>query len=141
VPGNIDHLRSAGFFGLFEPVRYGGYALDYGITQLEVARILDVVRQYKSVISCVAGQGRIGRPRPRDRIGTWVSALGDPSRPAGDPERIRRRVSSARLTDGAWRGNRVLPGDVCVKLELLEERRFGNGMVYLCDQTRGRSLS
>jgi dihydrofolate reductase len=28
-------------------------------------------------------------------------------------------------------GNRALPDDVRVKLELLDERRFGNGMVYL----------
>jgi len=28
-------------------------------------------------------------------------------------------------------GNPVLPGDVSVKLDLLDERRFGNGMVYL----------
>ncbi len=28
------------------------------------------------------------------------------------------------------RGNRALPDDVRVRLELLEERRFGNGMVY-----------
>lgn len=33
-------------------------------------------------------------------------------------------------------GKRVLPGDVCVNLELLEERRFGNGMVYLRYRTR-----
>ena len=28
-------------------------------------------------------------------------------------------------------GTRALPGNVCVTLELLDERRFGNGMVYL----------
>jgi dihydrofolate reductase len=28
-------------------------------------------------------------------------------------------------------GTRALPGDVRVKLELIEERRFGNGMVYV----------
>ncbi len=28
-------------------------------------------------------------------------------------------------------GNRALPNDVRVKLELLDERRFGNGVVYL----------
>ena len=28
-------------------------------------------------------------------------------------------------------GKRVLPGDIRVKLELLDERRFGNGWVYL----------
>lgn len=28
-------------------------------------------------------------------------------------------------------GKRVLPGNVCVKLDLLDERRFSNGMVYL----------
>jgi dihydrofolate reductase len=33
-------------------------------------------------------------------------------------------------------GNRVLPGDVCVKLELLDERRFSNGMVWLRYQAR-----
>jgi dihydrofolate reductase len=33
-------------------------------------------------------------------------------------------------------GNRVLPGDVCVKLDLLDERRFADGMVYLRYQTR-----
>jgi dihydrofolate reductase len=32
-------------------------------------------------------------------------------------------------------GKRVLPGDVSVKLELLDERRFANGMVYLRYQT------
>jgi hypothetical protein len=28
-------------------------------------------------------------------------------------------------------GKRALPDDVRLKLELLDERRFGNGMVYL----------
>ena len=28
-------------------------------------------------------------------------------------------------------GKRVLPGNVCLKLDLLDERRFANGMVYL----------
>ena len=28
-------------------------------------------------------------------------------------------------------GNRCLPDDVSMELELLDERRFGNGMVYL----------
>jgi dihydrofolate reductase len=33
-------------------------------------------------------------------------------------------------------GKRSLPNDVRVKLELLDERRFGNGMVYLHYRTR-----
>ena len=33
-------------------------------------------------------------------------------------------------------GKRSLPDDVRVKLELLDERRFGNGMVYLHYRTR-----
>jgi dihydrofolate reductase len=33
-------------------------------------------------------------------------------------------------------GKRVLPGNVVVKLDLLDERRFANGMVYLRYQTR-----
>jgi dihydrofolate reductase len=33
-------------------------------------------------------------------------------------------------------GKRILPGNVCVKLDLLDERRFANGMVYLRYQTR-----
>jgi dihydrofolate reductase len=33
-------------------------------------------------------------------------------------------------------GKRVLPGEVCLKLNLLDERRFANGMVYLRYQTR-----
>lgn len=33
-------------------------------------------------------------------------------------------------------GNRVLPGNVCAKLDLLDERRFANGMVYLRYRTR-----
>jgi riboflavin biosynthesis pyrimidine reductase len=28
-------------------------------------------------------------------------------------------------------GTQVLPSNVCVKLDLLDERRFANGMVYL----------
>ena len=34
-------------------------------------------------------------------------------------------------------GNRALPDDVSVELELLDERRFGNGMVYLRYATVG----
>ncbi len=34
-------------------------------------------------------------------------------------------------------GKRSLPDDVRVKLELLDERRFGNGMVYLRHRTTG----
>ena len=33
-------------------------------------------------------------------------------------------------------GKRVLPSNVCVKLDLVDERRFANGMVYLRYQTR-----
>ncbi len=33
-------------------------------------------------------------------------------------------------------GKRILPSNVCVKLDLLDERRFANGMVYLRYQTR-----
>jgi dihydrofolate reductase len=33
-------------------------------------------------------------------------------------------------------GKRSLPNDVRLKLELLDERRFGNGMVYLHYRTR-----
>jgi dihydrofolate reductase len=33
-------------------------------------------------------------------------------------------------------GNQALPDKVRVPLELLDERRFGNGMVYLCYRTR-----
>ena len=33
-------------------------------------------------------------------------------------------------------GKRVLPGNVCVKLDLLDERRFANGMVCLRYQTQ-----
>ena len=33
-------------------------------------------------------------------------------------------------------GKRVLPSNVCVKLDLLDERRFGNGWIYLRYQTR-----
>lgn len=33
-------------------------------------------------------------------------------------------------------GKRVLPSNVCVKLDLLDERRFANGTVYLRYQTR-----
>jgi dihydrofolate reductase len=33
-------------------------------------------------------------------------------------------------------GNRSLPNDVRVKLEMLDERRFGSGMVHLHYRTR-----
>jgi len=33
-------------------------------------------------------------------------------------------------------GKRVLPSNACVKLDLLDERRFANGMVYLRYHTR-----
>ena len=33
-------------------------------------------------------------------------------------------------------GQRVLPSNVCVKLDLLDDRRFANGMVYLRYRTR-----
>ena len=35
-------------------------------------------------------------------------------------------------------GKRSLPHDVRMKLELLDERRFGNGMVYLKYRIRTR---
>ena len=38
-------------------------------------------------------------------------------------------------------GKRAFPGDVRLKLELLGERRFGNGMVYLAYRTAARELS
>jgi riboflavin biosynthesis pyrimidine reductase len=33
-------------------------------------------------------------------------------------------------------GTRALPDDVRLALDLVEERRFGNGMVFLCYRTR-----
>jgi len=33
-------------------------------------------------------------------------------------------------------GNRALPDDVRLRLELLDERRFGNGVVHLHYRTR-----
>jgi riboflavin biosynthesis pyrimidine reductase len=33
-------------------------------------------------------------------------------------------------------GKQVLPSNVCVQLDLLDERRFANGMVYLRYHTR-----
>jgi hypothetical protein len=33
-------------------------------------------------------------------------------------------------------GKRVLPSNVCVKLDPLDERRFANGMVYLRYRTQ-----
>jgi riboflavin biosynthesis pyrimidine reductase len=33
-------------------------------------------------------------------------------------------------------GKQSLPNNVRLKLELLDERRFGNGMVHLCYRTR-----
>jgi riboflavin biosynthesis pyrimidine reductase len=33
-------------------------------------------------------------------------------------------------------GTQSLPNNVRLKLELLDERRFGNGVVYLCYRTR-----
>ena len=32
----IEDFRQAGFFRLFQPGRYGGYELDYGLTQIEL---------------------------------------------------------------------------------------------------------
>src|SRR4051794_41780364 len=32
----IEEFRQAGFFRLFQPARYGGYELDYGLTQIEL---------------------------------------------------------------------------------------------------------
>lgn len=46
---------------------------------------------------------------------------------AGLVEEYHLLVAPAML----GRGIRVLPGDVRIKLELLGERRFGNGMVYV----------
>jgi dihydrofolate reductase len=34
-------------------------------------------------------------------------------------------------------GIRILPSNVYIKLDLLDERRFANGMIYLRYQTRG----
>jgi riboflavin biosynthesis pyrimidine reductase len=34
-------------------------------------------------------------------------------------------------------GRRILPSDVWIKLDLLDERRFGNGMLYLRYRSSG----
>lgn len=36
-------------------------------------------------------------------------------------------------------GKRILPSNICIKLDLLDERRFANGWVYLRYQTRART--
>ncbi len=37
-PETFQDLRAAGFFRIFQPRRYGGYELDYGPPQIEIAR-------------------------------------------------------------------------------------------------------
>jgi len=50
--------------------------------------------------------------------------------------RVGRRVPPIRRTDGGGRRQAGLADNVRLKLELLDERRFGNGMVYLYYRTR-----
>jgi glycosyltransferase involved in cell wall biosynthesis len=47
----------------------------------------------------------------------------------GAAERLRNEPRIVFLMIGG--GKQVLPSNVCVKLDLLDERRFANGMVYL----------
>ena len=58
---------------------------------------------------------------------------------------LRRRAGHAGLVDElhlflspvvVGGGNRALPDDVRLRLELLDERRFGNGVVHLHPRTR-----
>ena len=36
----IEDFRRAGFFRVLQPARFGGYEMDYGITQIELASVL-----------------------------------------------------------------------------------------------------
>lgn len=51
--------------------------------------------------------------------------------PSFDPEAVRRLKATAARDIGVGGGTRFLPDGVRLKLDLLDERRFGNGMVYL----------
>jgi alkylation response protein AidB-like acyl-CoA dehydrogenase len=54
----IEEFRQAGFFRLFQPARYGGYELDYGLTQIELGtrlgRACGSSAWVQSVVACHA---------------------------------------------------------------------------------------
>lgn len=54
----IAEFRAAGFFRLFQPARYGGYELDYGLTQIELGtrlgRACGSSAWVQSVVACHA---------------------------------------------------------------------------------------
>src|SRR6266540_1004421 len=57
----IEDFRRAGLFRVFQPARYGGYQMDYGRTQLDLAGILGQgcgsSAWVQSVIACHAAAG------------------------------------------------------------------------------------
>ena len=71
-----------------------------------------------------------GRPAAEGRAGAATSASAAPARRPGARGRPRRRVPPVPLARRGRRRQARAP-DAIVPLELLDERRFGSGVVYL----------
>jgi dihydrofolate reductase len=73
--------------------------------------------------------GKFDWAEPDEQVHTFVNDL---ARPVGTYLYGRRMYEVMT----AWENPDALPGNARVRLELLSERRFGNGMVFLRYRTR-----
>jgi flavin reductase (DIM6/NTAB) family NADH-FMN oxidoreductase RutF len=104
-PETIADLKAAGLFKLFQPERYGGYAMDWGI-QVEIARslgsacgstawLLTVLSTHSAMVGRFAleAQDDVWGGDPEALIATGSARVGGGATP----------VEGGYMLDGAWR--------------------------------------
>ena len=111
-----------------------GFIRDYA----EIWRAAEKVVYSKTVETPSSARTRIERQFEPDTI-RQMKATGGRDITVGGPDLAAQAITAGLVDEyhlfvapiGVGGGARFLPNDVRVKLELLDERRFGNGMVHL----------
>ncbi len=101
----IDEFKSAGFFRVFVPKRYGGYELDYGLTQVELCNQLGrgcgSSAWVQSVVACHAWV--LGRMPEAAQDAVWSTGPDTLVTTAVSPSTGKiRRVEGGYLLNGRW---------------------------------------
>src|SRR5436309_3543247 len=101
----VDEFRRAGLFKLFQPARYGGYELDYGLTQVRLAGELGPACGSSTwtllVTACHSWIVGMFRPEVQDAVwGDDPDVLVASSFTAGSG--IGKRVDGGYRLEGEW---------------------------------------
>jgi dihydrofolate reductase len=104
----------------------------------EIWRAADKIVYSKTLSSVSSARTRLERDFDPDAVGRLKAAAGS-DLTVGGPELATQAIRAGLVDEYhlfltpvvVGGGNRALPDGVCLQLELLDERRFGRGVVYL----------